>query len=330
MITVWFVVLLIVILVIIIMAILLVLLRQENNKEKEKYTNDPYQRDPRYIDVVVARYQEDVQWLRDILSMSSVSRVYLYNKGLADIPQDILQHAKMHYYELVNKGRESDTYLNHIIRCYDYNLGDKIVFTQGDPFDQAPEFMEFMRLHEQWDPVYQPISSIWMLEYDVPPLEFFHTHGTPFGNATVLEIDFYMDSLANIGFDDVGLAGIINAYLTDPGCMERRSVQKGIIQDVVEKYKIPIKTKGTNVGTFHYGCIFAVPKASIIKHEVDLYKRLLEFTDACANAGYILEHMWSMIFRADPNATLETNTTTTTATPMIAAMPPATATSFPY
>jgi hypothetical protein len=275
-------------------------------KEKEHYTDNAssyHQTTHRYIDVVVARYMEDVQWLRDVLPMSSVSRVYLYNKGPADVPQDILQHAKTHYYELENKGRESDTYLNHIVRCYDFNLGDRIVFVQGDPFDQAPDFMEFMTLHERWDPVYQPISSIWFLEYDVPPREFFDTYGTRFGDsATVLEIDYYMDSLDNLGFRDVGLAGIIDDYLTDPGCVERPAVQEGIIQDVVAKYKIPIKPKGKNVGTFHYGCMFAVPKSSIKKHDVDLYKRLLEFTDSCANAGNILERLWSMIFRADRTA----------------------------
>ena len=279
---------------------------RSSNRSTEHYTvndGDDHNNAHRYIDVVVARYMEDVQWLRDVLPMSSVSRVYLYNKGPADVPKDILQHAKTHYYELANKGRESDTYLNHIVRCYDFNLGDKTVFVQGDPFDQAPDFMEFMTLHERWDPVYQPISSIWFLEYDVPPREFYDRYGTRFGNsATVLEIDYYMDSLENVAFRDVGLTGIVDEYLTDPGCVERRGVQHGIIQDVVAKYKSPIKHKSKNIGTFHYGCMFAVPKSSIKKHDVDLYRRLLEFTDSCAYAGNILERLWSMIFRADRTA----------------------------
>jgi hypothetical protein len=254
----------------------------------------------RYMDIVVARHTEDVAWLRHVLAMNVVSRVYLYNKGAPDIPLDIIQHPKTHYTELPNLGRETDTYLNHIVRCYEQDLGDRIVFTQGNPFEQAPDFMEFLKMHEHWDAVYQPISSIWFMEAEVPPREYYETHGRKLGNATVLEVEFYLDTLAPIGFEDIGLPSVLGGYILDPNCIDGGVVTKGVIQDVVARYNIPIKPVSENVGTYHYGAIFAVPKSTIQKHEIDLYRRLQGFTAACAYAGYVMERIWSMMFRADP------------------------------
>lgn len=250
------------------------------------------------IDVVVARYKEDVEWLRKVLQMSSVSRVYLYNKGPMNIPVDILRHPKTRYTEFVNKGREADTYLQHIIRNYN-DLASKVVFAQGDPFDQAPEFMEFMKMHAQWDSVYQPISSIWFLEKNVPPREYMVSHGKKFGNATVLEIDYYMDTMENVDFVDNGINTIIDQYLQHR-CYDG-SIERGIIHDAVATWKIPIKTKAENIGTFHYGAVFAVPRATIKKHNLNVYRRLSKYVDSCYMAGYAMERLWSMIFRAEPS-----------------------------
>jgi hypothetical protein len=251
------------------------------------------------IDVVVARYKEDTEWLRTILNMNSVSRVFLYNKGPMNIPIDILRHPKTRYTELVNKGREADTYLQHIIKHYD-DFGDKVVFAQGDPFDQAPEFMEFMKMHSSWDRVYQPISSVWFLEKNVPPREYLVSHGKKFGKATVLEIDYYLDTLENVDFVDHGINSIVNQYLQHR-CYDG-SIERGIIHDAVATYKIPIKVKSENIGTYHYGAVFAVPRASIVKHDINVYKRLSKYVDSCYMAGYAMERLWSMIFRANPSS----------------------------
>ena len=67
--------------------------------------------------IVVARYNEDIRWLNNEMHNCTI-----YNKGE---PLNIENE-----FMLENLGRESDTYLNHIINNYD-NLSDLVVFTQA-------------------------------------------------------------------------------------------------------------------------------------------------------------------------------------------------------
>ena len=72
------------------------------------------------IAVVVARYEENVDWLKDIKYIT-----YLYEKG--DEGDGV---------KLPNVGREAHTYLYHIVDRYD-TLEDYIIFLQGNPFDHG-------------------------------------------------------------------------------------------------------------------------------------------------------------------------------------------------
>ena len=87
------------------------------------------------IELVVARYEEDVSWLGII---PESIRVVIYNKGGGMIPR------RSDAIPLPNIGREADTYLQHIIRCYD-NPAEVTVFCQGKPFDHAPDFHRVLR-----------------------------------------------------------------------------------------------------------------------------------------------------------------------------------------
>jgi len=70
--------------------------------------------------IVIARYNEDIGYL---LNYSNISIVY--NKGDNRIPLNF------NYINLPNIGRESHTYLYHIIKNYD-NLANKTLFIQGN------------------------------------------------------------------------------------------------------------------------------------------------------------------------------------------------------
>jgi hypothetical protein len=74
------------------------------------------------VKIVVARYNEDVSWTSQIKHP-----VIIYNKGnpLIDISNVI---------PLINKGREGETFLRHIVENY-HTLDDVTIFLQGDPFD---------------------------------------------------------------------------------------------------------------------------------------------------------------------------------------------------
>lgn len=76
--------------------------------------------------IVVARYNENVDWTL------AHSNVLVYNKGENNI------NIPHHVIDLPNVGRETHTYLYHIIHNYD-NLADYTVFTQGQYADHISE-----------------------------------------------------------------------------------------------------------------------------------------------------------------------------------------------
>ena len=85
------------------------------------------------IELVVARYAEDVGWLRNIPHQI---RVTVYDKN----PSEALPDAR----RLPNIGREAHTYLHHIVQRYE-TLAPVTVFCQGKPFDHAFDFHRTLR-----------------------------------------------------------------------------------------------------------------------------------------------------------------------------------------
>lgn len=79
------------------------------------------------VDLVVARYNEDVEWTKNIHFP-----VFLYNKGEDLVVPNI---------KLPNIGREAHTILFHI--CENYNtLNEFTLFLQGNPFDHCPSVLD--------------------------------------------------------------------------------------------------------------------------------------------------------------------------------------------
>lgn len=86
------------------------------------------------IDIVVARYKENLDWVKKVPSFFNVK---IYNK-----------------YEgenlLPNVGRESHTYLHHIVKNYD-NLPEFTVFVQGNPLEHSKDFFNLLNKKEILD-----------------------------------------------------------------------------------------------------------------------------------------------------------------------------------
>ena len=83
------------------------------------------------IALVVARYQEDLAWLKRV---PRAVRVHVYDKGggvASAVP-------------LPNVGREAHTYLHHLVEHY-HELADLTVFVQGKPFDHVPDLHRRLR-----------------------------------------------------------------------------------------------------------------------------------------------------------------------------------------
>lgn len=84
------------------------------------------------VEIVVAAYKEDLSWLDQVRHP-----ITIYNKN--DNPPVARNDATV--INLPNIGRESHSYLHHIITRYD-SLSDITIFTQGHPFDHCPHFIK--------------------------------------------------------------------------------------------------------------------------------------------------------------------------------------------
>lgn len=109
------------------------------------------------VDIVVARFHEDVTWLIDLIAnlkdSHSTVRLFIYDKGF-DTPQEFRKQLydlisnyqiSVHFQRLSNVGREAHTYMYHIINHYheykhliEYGVRPYIVFTQGRISDHLP------------------------------------------------------------------------------------------------------------------------------------------------------------------------------------------------
>jgi len=77
------------------------------------------------IELVISRYNEDLEWL-NTEPFNKYSNI-IYNKG---VNNKFITNNKTTTIKLKNVGRESESYLNHIIRNYN-NLADITIFLPG-------------------------------------------------------------------------------------------------------------------------------------------------------------------------------------------------------
>jgi hypothetical protein len=83
------------------------------------------------IQLVVARYNEDITWTK------LFKNVIIYNKGLP-------LEGYTNQIFLPNLGREGHTYYKHIYDNYD-RLADYTIFLQGFPFDHSPNILNLLQ-----------------------------------------------------------------------------------------------------------------------------------------------------------------------------------------
>ena len=214
--------------------------------------------------IVVARYNEDIDWLA-----SEQENLVIINKG------SILNNANERIVE--NVGRESDSYLQYIIKEYD-NLPDIIVFTQANIADHRGknDVQYLLSLREEayrygksvpiikhsksqhngcWDPQFNKriYMKCWWDPYLKNLMENYFLQNNYWNNKPISFIDWFQ-------------------------------------QNIQKEYPNPI--------FIYYNAIFAVSKHLIRNHPREYYEKLKKTVDHHINPaeGQFFERSWFYIF----------------------------------
>ena len=202
--------------------------------------------------IIISRYNEDLNWLDKYRDLNLI----IYNKGLNNI-----RNKFKNIVELPNVGRESHTWLFHIIQNY-HNLSDVNIFLQGR------------------------IDDLGCMSF-ASPTEYIKD---------TKKYGFAVKRLGLLGplhwKDYLGIE-------KDP--RYKKSWFKGDIgirsngfREFSKKYfpKIPFFV------TTSYGGCFGVSKEKIRKYELSFYKKLIEEVEYHSNPieGHFMERLWCYMF----------------------------------
>jgi hypothetical protein len=248
-------------------------------------------------EIVVSRYNENLDWLKKIKKSKDL-KITVYNKGEDDITVPFIK--------LPNIGRESHTYLYHIINNYD-NLADQTIFCQGDSIFHSPDFLDLInKYRKKFEPV-QPLSA-WYLEKGIPPrfepnppipvLE--ETKNLWFDKKARVHVEYLNNDFTTIypyHFFDFNMKMYVERCKTLYNIKNplKFNVERFRLKDVDLDYLIP----------FSYSGILSVNKEAIQDNSVDFYNNIMSFIlydrrhfieNKKIDHGYFLERLWLVIF----------------------------------
>lgn len=240
--------------------------------------------DKNKINVVVARFAEDVTWTRAYADI-----VTIYNKGANNHPalQDAIR--------LENVGREGHTYLHHIIENYD-GLSEQTVFLQADPFIHNPTILCGIDNHFLLDDV-QSLGLYYVKTQNLPPIQYAEENKiiTDYG-LEYLKIRANGD-LISPDFIDQGMIDLrINADNDYKGV---RFQSKPVTEGFLNRAIFPVK-KSLDAVVFSFSGLFAIHRPRILNYSKIVYQGLIEEliskNPQGGVNGYILEKLWLYIF----------------------------------
>lgn len=212
---------------------------------------------------MVSRYEEDISWVSEILP--NLRRdIYIYNKGsplALNIPNSKI-------IELENLGRESHTYLHHVIENYN-SLPDITLFLPGS----------LMSIEEKQN----------QLKLLLKHIETTHTSGI-MGHADTKSLEdvreFYLD----------------NYEISNPVNRAKNSDKK-LVPSLYRPYKrwFGHRFPDEKISCISSKGILAASRESIRRRSVEFYKELLvEHSKRNAEVVHYSERSWKNIFSIEP------------------------------
>jgi hypothetical protein len=250
------------------------------------------------IDLVVARYNEKLDWLKDVPKNINI---IIYNKGLEDLTQTFIK--------LPNIGRESHTYLYHIITNYN-NLADITIFSQGDSIFHSPDFIKLLKNTKSFEPL-QPLSAYYWPDKEPP--YYFSNPPKPVTDATKnlhikgckIHVEYMDNNFVTqypYYFNESNYDRFINKNKETYGIKNvlEFNIQRFFLKNIEIDKLIPIC----------YAGLFSVTKEVIRENSIDFYNNIKNvllydvregIDKKLMDHGQLLEKLWLLIFNYKKN-----------------------------
>lgn len=248
----------------------------------EKFNN-------RDINIVVARYNENIDWA---LPYNDIALIY--NKGNNNIPNfsNVLN--------IQNIGREGHTYLYYIVTRYN-ELPNRTIFLQADWVLHNETILYGIDNYDKHLPV-QPLGLVYLREKNIPPreIELKFTKHTDYGlNYITVPVTGDHDYAGEAYFYDEGVKHNMNAYKKE----NPKTSQISIFDSFLYYSKFPRQLNPLPTTCVHctWCALFSVSRDNILLYNRDVYynisKELLRLNPQGGTNGYILERLWLWLFQ---------------------------------
>ena len=214
-------------------------------------------------EIVIARYNENLDWVN---KLDPSIKVTIYNKGLNDI--------NFPFITLPNVGRETHTYLYHIIHNYK-SLADQTIFCQGNTISHSPDFLKLLKVREQFEPI-QSLSA-------------YYSHGAqniPSTEMKKLTTHLHINNLkVHVEYVDNDFITQYPMYEYDSGNIQNmKKFMKSVNTDNILKYTIKrlklINVNDKDLFPFSYAAIFSVNKNVILNNSKQYYENMKKAQEA--------------------------------------------------
>lgn len=253
-------------------ACIIVLLLVISINTHETYVNSA----KKTVDIVIARYNEDLDWLCEDSVMNTITNsslktsIYIYNKGINNVTPKFMECygtiVDLYIIQLPNVGRCDHTYLHHIVKNY-HNLADVTVFL---PASCDMDF-KYEKTRFTIDMAYADIDTVFIID---DPSNVYDAHK-----------DFYLDRW---------MSSHESNRINTNDTMELASPRP-----FGRWYTHVFGMKGKQFSGITYYGILAVSRKDIQGRKVSFYKNLITHVEGHNNpeAGHYIERSWSAIFQ---------------------------------
>ena len=233
--------------------------------------------------LLIARYQEDLTWVENVPARFEVVVV---NKS-ENLPR--FRRDDVTVIRSENVGREAETYVSYIVHNYE-SLPDRIIFSQGDPFEHSPFFLDLLQEFEAWQG-FQPLT-LQFKDY-LPPR---HTRAKYDRIATDNRI--WVDradcfTLNTVFYNDPDFDYFAKCYRAHNGLTDRDNLVRHFLSS--NGFEVSAEYTLDEVN-FSFGAIFSVDSEMIAKHSRGAYIQLLRKFSDDESLPYIVERCWMVLF----------------------------------